>query len=307
MMAWLAALGVRARWIHARSRAVYGLNRRNVGLVYAHNARVHYPIADDKILAKDILAAAGVPVPSTLVRVEALWAIPECLAFLAGRDHFVVKPANGGGGNGIVVVAEWMGEGEWRRAGGGQIDLIELRQHLAAILFGAFSRGAISDRVLVEPRIFPHEVYHGLYADGLCDVRVITLGARPVLAMVRVPTARSGGRANLHQGGLGLAIDLGTGTVHRAVSRGRTLAVHPDTGAPLVGLQLPHWTETLDVAIRAARAVPLGYLGVDIVVDRERGPLVLEINARPGLEIQNVVGRGLGDALAALRADVEGA
>jgi glutathione synthase/RimK-type ligase-like ATP-grasp enzyme len=46
---------------------------------------------------------------------------------------------------------------------------------------------------------------------------------------------------------------------------------------------------------------------VDIVVDRERGPLVLEINARPGLEIQNVVGRGLGDALAALRADVEGA
>ena len=138
-----------------------------------------------------------------------------------------------------------------------------------------------------------------MFPDGLCDLRVITLHAVPTLAMVRVPTQRSGGRANLHQGGLGLAVDLESGTVSRAFHEGASIEVHPDTGEALVGLQLPHWSEVLDVAERAAGAVPLGYLGVDIAVDVDAGPLVIEINARPGLEIQNVHGVGLARALEA--------
>ena len=30
----------------------------------------------------------------------------------------------------------------------------------------------------------------------------------------------------------------------------------------------------------------LGYLRVDMVIDNDRGPLILEMNARPGLSIQ---------------------
>lgn len=30
----------------------------------------------------------------------------------------------------------------------------------------------------------------------------------------------------------------------------------------------------------------LGYIGVDMVLDEEKGPLILELNARPGLNIQ---------------------
>ena len=288
----------RLRDLVVRRDALYGINRRNVELVYAHNRRGDYPIADDKLLCKELLVKAGVPVAETIVVCDGLFAIARTLEVLEAHEQFVVKPANGSGGEGIVVVGERLGPGRWRRAGGAELTARELHRHLASIVLGAFS-GQLEDRVFIERRVVPHDVYRDLWADGLCDLRIITLRGTPFIAMVRVPTAQSGGKANLHQGGLGLAIDLDAGTTVRAVHRGRSVTHHPETGRPLVGLVLPAWEATLDAARRAAGAVPLGYLGVDVVVDRERGPLLLEINARPGLEIQNVCGYGIGAALAA--------
>ena len=53
---------------------------------------------------------------------------------------------------------------------------------------------------------------------------------------------------------------------------------------------------------RVAAAVGLGYIGVDIVMDVERGPMLLEANARPGLAIQIANGRGLVPRLEAIDA-----
>lgn len=290
----------RLRALLARRAELVGINRRNVELVYAENPRRFYPIADDKILCKEYLARAGVPVARTIATCRGLVDIPQSLDLLARREHFVVKPAHGSGGAGIVVVGERTAPRTWRRAGGAAITLDRLHRHLADIVFGAYS-GDLSDRALIEDRIVPHPLFSELWRDGLCDIRVITLGATPILAMVRVPTARSGGRANLHQGGLGLAIDLASGRTVRGFHRGHPVSRHPETGAMLTGLELPAWSEVIAVARAAAGAVPLGYLGVDVVVDRERGPLVLEINARPGLEIQNVHGRGLAAAITEAR------
>lgn len=289
---------MRLREVLGRRRALYGINRRNVEMVYAHNRRGDYPIADDKLLCKEHMVRAGVPVPETLVVCEGLFAIVRTLRALDDAEQFVVKPANGSGGEGIVVVGDRLGPGRWKRAGGAEVTDRELHRHLAAIVLGAFS-GELEDRAFVERRIVPHPIYLDLWADGLCDVRIITLHGEPVIAMVRVPTAQSGGRANLHQGGLGLGIDLDTGKTTRALHRGRSVTTHPESGRPLVGLELPAWQDTVDVVRRAASAVPLGYLGCDVVVDRVLGPLLLEINARPGLEIQNVNGYGIGEALAA--------
>jgi alpha-L-glutamate ligase-like protein len=285
-------------WLAARSERseVYGINRRNADLVYAHNPRRHYPIADDKLLGKQHLVAAGVPVPETLAVCEGLFAIPGVLARLERAEHFVVKPANGSGGNGILVVCERVGEGAWRRPSGATLSIDDLQRHLASIILGAFSR-KLDDRAFVESRIEAHPVLRDLWREGLCDLRILTLQGRPVMAMVRVPTAMSGGRANLHQGGIGLAVDLDTGRTVRALHRRRPITHHPESGAALLGIEMPLWQEVLEVSRRAAAAVPLGYLGVDVVVDIERGPMVLEINARPGIEIQNVHGRGLGAAL----------
>jgi alpha-L-glutamate ligase-like protein len=283
-----------------RHRGLVGINRRNVELVYAENPRRFYPIADDKLLCKEHLERAGVPTAPTIVTCAGLTDVPRTLAALALREHFVLKPAHGSGGAGIVVVGAQVAPGAWRRAGGALITVRDLHRALAEIVFGRFS-GDLADRAFVEERIVPHPAFSDLWADGLCDLRVITHRARPVMAMVRVPTAQSGGRANLHQGGLGLAVDLATGRTVRGFHRGRAVTHHPESGAPLVDLPLPAWREVLEVARATASAVPLGYLGVDVVVDRLRGPLVLEINARPGLEIQNVHGRGLAAAIAEAR------
>lgn len=299
-MSGLGLLGAAGRALLARRERVVGINRRNLTLVYPNNPRHHYPYADDKLLAKRCFASAGVPTPETLAVCEGLFAVPGVVESLRGRGQFVVKPANGSGGGGILVVGDWDAErGHWLRAGGRTITPSQLQRHLGDIVFGVHSN-QLEDAAFVERRVVADPLFAGLWADGLCDVRVITLRTRPVMSMIRVPTAESGGRANLHQGGLGIAVDLATGRTTRAVHHGRSVERHPESGAPLVGLQVPRWPEVLDVARRAAGSVPLGYLGVDVVLDAERGPLVLEINARPGLEIQNINAMGLGAALAAM-------
>lgn len=297
-MSLLPFFGAAGRALLAQREQVIGINRRNVTLVYPNNPRHHYPYADDKLLAKRCFDAAGVPSPETLAVCEGLFAVPSVVEALRGKGQFVVKPANGSGGGGILVVGDWdEAEGAWRRAGGRLVTPDQLQRHLGDIIFGVHSN-QLEDAAFVERRVVPHPLFSGLWADGLCDIRIITLRTRPVMSMIRVPTAESAGRANLHQGGLGIAVDLETGRTTRAVHHGRSVELHPESGAPLVGLQIPGWPDVLDVARRAAGAVPLGYLGIDVVLDLERGPLILEINARPGLEIQNINAAGLGPAIA---------
>jgi alpha-L-glutamate ligase-like protein len=297
-MGWSTLLD-RLDGLAASRRELVGINRRNVELVYRYNPRRHYPLANDKILAKEILGAARVAVPATLAVCETMRDVAAVVDGLSGEADFVVKPANGAGGSGILVAGERAGRASapaWRRAGGTELSPAQLHRHLADIVFGAYSQDS-QDRALVERRVRPHATFHGLWADGLCDIRVLTLRARPLMAMVRVPTAGSGGRANLHQGGLGLAVDLASGRTFAALCGRRPVERHPDSGATLLGIELPAWASVIEVARRAAASVPLGYLGVDVVVDEAARPLVLEINARPGIEIQNVNGRGLQPSL----------
>ena len=62
-------------------------------------------------------------------------------------------------------------------------------------------------------------------------------------------------------------------------------------------LKVPFWREHLLIGAMAYDMTGLGYLGADIVLDKERGPMMLEINARPGLAIQIANGVGLRDRL----------
>jgi alpha-L-glutamate ligase-like protein len=284
----------------ARLKDVVGINRRNVELVYAHNRRRDYPLVDDKIVCKALMDAGGVPVARTIVVCEGLFAVPQVVALLRERENFVVKPANGSGGDGIIVIGERTEDG-WKTAKGRPITESQLREHFANIVFGAFSK-QLDDRAFVEERIVPDPLFAEFFSGGVSDIRLILLKGECVMSMVRIPTLASGGRANLHQGGIGVAVDIETGLTTRAVFRGQSVTHHPETGGLLVGRQIPRWAETRDVASRAAACVPLGYVGVDIVIDAVRGPLVLELNARPGLEIQNINDRCLGPIVEAVLA-----
>ncbi len=289
------------RGLQRRSKDVFGLNRRNVELVYAHNRREDYPIADDKAHTKEILTRCGVPVPATIAICRGLFEVDTVLAGLEGRCDFVVKPSRGSGGDGILVIDGPGSDGGWKTPSGRELTVHEVRQHIANIGFGAFSKD-LEDAALIERRIVPHAFFSSLWPRGVCDIRVIMLEQRPLMAMIRVPTTKSDGRANLHQGGLGVAVELSTGRTTSASTEGRYIEVHPETEQPLIGKQVPAWRDCLEVCRAAAAAVPLGYLGVDIVVDEDHGPLVLELNVRPGLEIQNVCRTPLGQTMGERRA-----
>ncbi|MFT6400590.1 MAG: alpha-L-glutamate ligase-like protein [Bradymonadia bacterium] len=273
------------------------MNRRNVALVYPNNPRRNYPLVDDKVVCKELLNKAQVPTSKTIAVCAGLFDVDRVVRVLLDRGDFVVKPASGSGGSGILVIRDPVEDG-WLTTSGRFISTLDLRNHIANCVFGAFSN-ALEDRALVEERICPHEFFDHMTTSGVSDVRIITLAGRPLLAMLRVPTTKSDGKANLHQGGIGIGVDIETGETTRAQMHGRECQRHPETGAELVGLSVPDWDKVLSIAAQAAAAVPLGYLGVDLIIDQSLGPLVIELNARPGLEIQNVNHTPLGPQIGA--------
>ncbi|MCA9537890.1 MAG: hypothetical protein KC620_03315 [Myxococcales bacterium] len=281
-----------------RAEAVLGMNRRNLAFILPRNPRHLFPVADDKLRAKAVLTAAGVPMPETLALFERFDQLSGVEATLARFDECVIKPANGSGGRGILVLGRGA-DGALRTARGREMTGDALRRHVGDIIFGVYTLDH-PDVAIVERRLHPHPFFERLYPNALSDIRIIVVDGVPVLAMIRVPTNASDGKANLHQGGIGLGLDLPTGRVTRAWLKGRPVDAHPDTDAPLVDAQVPGWPAVLDCARRVGAAVDLRFLGVDLVLSRAGDPMVLEINVRPGLEIQNVTGVPLRAHLATL-------
>jgi alpha-L-glutamate ligase-like protein len=275
-----------------RRAGVLGINRRNGDYVLLGNPRAHFPRVDDKLLTKRICEAHGIPVPETYAAIERHGDIRKFLELIPGRQQFVIKPGRGSEGRGIVVVAEHDGA-EFITAGGQRLGLADVRYHLSTILSGLYSLGGQPDCAIVEQRIVRHAVFERIAVGGTPDVRIVLYRGVPVMAMVRLPTRESRGRANLHQGAIAAAIHLGRGLTYGGVCRNRAVSVHPDTGATIEGLEIPFWNELLAAAMKLAEAVELGYLGVDFVLDAAVGPVILEANARPGLAIQVANRRGL--------------
>jgi alpha-L-glutamate ligase-like protein len=285
-------------------REFLGLNRRNHGYLFAYNPRTRYHVVDDKRATKEVLATRGVPAPATLDVVEAPWQIAALAARLARRDTFVLKPTRGTGGAGIVVVAGRDGD-DWAKASGDAVTWRAIAAHAADVIAGTFSVGGREDVLLVEDLVLAEPTLAAVSYQGVPDVRVLVFRGVPVLAMVRLPTRRSDGRANLHLGGVGVGVDMATGRTTHAVVGRRAVDRHPDLDVPLHGIGVPAWDDVLRIAVDAADAVGLGFLGVDVVLDARHGPLVLELNARPGLAIQMANRRGLRPVLEAVaRADV---
>ncbi|MBI5467598.1 MAG: hypothetical protein HY891_00570, partial [Deltaproteobacteria bacterium] len=283
-------------WFSARENAgrVLGMNERNLRYIYVCNSRKDFPLADHKLLTKDALRRIGVPVPATYKVYSHFYELQDLEAGLAAFPDFVIKPAQGSGGGGIVVIARREGR-NWISVSGKAYSLHDLRRHISDIIFGVHSFD-LHDQAIIEERVVQNSWMSGLSPLGLADIRVILCRDEPVMSMTRIPTKASNGKANLHQGAIGVGIDIATGRTVHAIHGDRTITAHPDTGAPITGLSIPHWEKVLDVSRKIARAVPLKYLGVDIALT-EDGVVVLEINVRPGLQIQNANLRGLRETL----------
>lgn len=276
-----------------RSKGVMGMNKRNGSYIARYNDRSKYPLVDNKLKTKIIAQKYGATVPALIGVITQQVQVKQIHEMVKNWSGFVIKPACGSGGKGILVVISHQ-NGIYTKPSGQQITEEDVERHISNALAGLFSLGGKKDVAVIENLIeFNDDAFDGYSYEGVPDIRVIVFKGYPIMAMMRCSTAASDGKANLHQGAVGVGLDMATGRAVRAVQFDHPVTHHPDTQKPLNGLVVPDWENLLILASSAWDMTGLGYIGTDMVLDKKEGPMVLELNARPGLAIQIANGAGL--------------
>jgi alpha-L-glutamate ligase-like protein len=265
--------------------SILGLNARTQLFSYKVNTARGKNVADSKLLTARVLKKAGIPHPEIYkkFRVPAdVWGFNwEGLS-----DQFALKPSRGMGGEGIIVIKKKMANGQWLTTQKQKITIDDLKLHTLDVLEGAYSMGNVPDVAFIQEYVGRAKAFRRYAYRGTPDIRIIVFNKVPIMAMLRLPTKESGGRANLHQGAVGVGVDIATGITTKAIWHGEPITHKPGTIRKLRGIKIPFWTKILEMAVNAQMISGLGYLGVDIVLHPEKGPQVLELNAQPGLQIQ---------------------
>ncbi|MBI2103848.1 hypothetical protein HYT59_02495 [Candidatus Woesebacteria bacterium] len=275
-----------------RISSILGLNARSREYLYSYNTVRGRRVADSKLLTAGVLKRAGILAPEVYAKFKNPSDILK-FDWSTLPDAFALKPSRGFGGEGIIVVKKKDREGRgWITTQRMLTTVEDLKLQVLDILEGAFSLGNVPDVAFIQEYVGRHKTFRKYAYRGTPDIRIIVFNKVPVMAMLRLPTKDSGGRANLHQGALGVGIDIATGITTKAIWYGEQITYKPGTSRKLNGIKIPNWTSVLEMAVRAQIVSGLGYAGVDIVHHPEKGPMVLELNARPGLQIQlaNVAG-----------------
>jgi len=274
------------------------INKRNLLCIYPNNNRKDYPLADDKLKTKELLEAQNIPTPKSYIIYSYFFQLNKLQKDLSKFKEFVIKPAQGRAGGGIVVITGMDGD-QWVAINGQRFSSDQLKFHITEIIFGVYSFD-MKDHAIIEERIIQHEAINALSPYGLSDIRLIMSNNKAIMAMARLPTVASAGRANIHQGAIGVGIDIDSGLTHHAVHDNHVITDHPDTGNNLIGVQIPYWDQIIDIGIASAVAMPLKYIGADVAIT-QAGPLIIELNVRPGLAIQAANDASLAERLGIIR------
>ena len=286
-----------------REIGLLGMNERNF-FISRYNRRELYPLVDDKLKTKLLAEQSGLAVPKLYGVVREQHEVETMDELLDRHDSFVIKPSRGSGGKGIKVIVGRRDE-VFVKSSGEEVTRLDITRHVSNILSGLYSLGGKPDVAMIEALVEMDPRFDGLSYEGIPDIRIIVFMGYPVMSMMRLATHASDGKANLHQGAVGVGLDLATGRSLFAVQYNRPLALHPDTGLPLNTLTIPHWHELMCLGASCYDITELGYLGADIVMDRNRGPLIMELNARPGLAIQIANNTGLSPRIRRVAAEAK--
>lgn len=201
---------------------------------------------------------------------------------------FVIKPASGSAGKGILIIVKKLdNKQEWKDQDGQLVSIEDLNLHVANILDGEYSTWGTQHHALIEEMITAHPGIAKYSYAGTPDIRVIVFNSVPVMAMARIPTKESSGKANLDKGAIGLGIDIATGISTYGLSgKSQKITHFPGTKKKVNGIIIPHWEKTLEIAVQAANAAGYNYMGADLFISADKGPMIVELNGFPGLSIQ---------------------
>lgn len=282
-----------------RRQGILGMNSRNVDYIGRSNDRHRYPLVDNKLKTKKAAIQLGMSVPSLIGVIKTQHDVKLLEKRLGNVRQFVIKPAQGSGGKGILVITGRQGD-NFIKATGASLSFQEVERHTSNILSGLYSLGGRTDVAMIEDLISFDPILSNYSYEGVPDIRVIIYHGYPIMAMMRCSTHASDGKANLHQGAVGVGIDIAKGHSLYAVQNDQIVEKHPDTGFHFNDLKLANWDKVLQLASSCYEMTKLGYFGADIVLDKKNGPVILELNARPGLAIQMANQAGLKKRLKAI-------
>jgi len=277
---------------------ILGMNERNLHYIRPYNKKKSIRLADDKLASKELLIKTGISTPK-------LYGVLRTIKDFEDFDwrklpaNFVIKPNRGFGGEGIVLLRRSkkkeeflrlsLQEREWFTNSGEIWGFEKLKSHVLDILDGSFSLQGLPDTAFIERKLITHPIFQNYTKKGIPDIRVIVFNKVPVMSMMRLPTEKSQGKANITQGAIAVGIDMSSGVTTTAMTKypvRKIIDIHPDTNQKLSNFSIPDWDKILEMSVEAQVASSLGYLGVDIAIDKKHGPEILELNARPGLDIQ---------------------
>jgi alpha-L-glutamate ligase-like protein len=275
-----------------KAQHILGMNAR-VQIYTVQNSYKAKRYGFSKLRAKHFLQKHQIQVPQLYAQLSSLDELRE-FDWHTISGGFAIKPANGVAGSGIMVIKRRRGD-TWFDIENNQFSQDDLYLHASDILDGQYSTWGSTHQVIIEERIPIHPDLESFAEVGTPDIRVIVYRKIPAMAMLRLPTRASHGRANLHQGAIALGIDFGTGkttygvdgnTAYSHFGNRALLKTFPNSDVPIAGLEIPFWDDVLKIAVRTANATGLKYMGADIFLHPEKGPMIAEVNTYPGLSIQ---------------------
>lgn len=278
---------------------VLGQNARNLHYIKEYSNPLGKKIADDKLLSKKVLIKAGIAVPELIGIIKDYRDLTK-FDWDKLPKSFVMKPVHGSQGGGIEIFYNKDETGNWIRSDGTKADKDSLIASARDILDGKFSLHNEPDQVFFEARVRSHGNLKNYCYKGVPDIRIVVFNKIPIMAYVRFPTKESKGKANMILGAVGTGIDLSTGITTTSTygkannGKGEAIEFVPGTGLRYQGLKIPYWDKILASALKTQEAVGLKFMAIDFLIDEKKGPMIVEVNARPGLSIQIVNREGLG-------------
>ena len=267
-------------------KLVLGRNERYLNFIRPYNLRKAIKIADDKTISKRILAQADIPVPKLIKVIKNRNHLND-FDFSTLPKSFVVKPVKGVRGGGVTIIYNRNKEGKWIASGNRKYTEEDLKSLIQDILDGRYSLFNEPDKALIEERVRPHKGFKYYSYKGAPDIRVLIFNSIPVMSYIRLPTKESDGKANLDLGAIAAGIDMAVGkTTYSIIGKSTPIEYVPNTNLPLSGVRIPYWDKILRYACEASKVTGLGFGAIDFLIDEDKGPLIVELNARPGLSIQ---------------------
>jgi alpha-L-glutamate ligase-like protein len=270
--------------MYKSQKGILGNNARNLLYINENNNEDAIGFADSKLKTKNYLSARGIPVPKLFAVIKSYEEL-ERFDFASLPGNVVLKPNQGSGGEGIIAFKARKGS-TFITVNDREISLEDLIAHIRDILDGRFSMNQTRDYAFFEQRIETHHEFKKYTYQGLPDVRIIVYNMIPVMAMLRLPTKESQGRANLAQGAIGVGLDISNGKPTYLARKYKIIREIPEVGKFAKEFKVPFFDEMLLIASKCQVMSNLGYLACDIALDENLGPILLEINARAGLKVQ---------------------